>query len=142
MFCFEFKEIYALLDTFKLHLESAERTPDAFKEEDEEEVANLIKSIQDIIPKLEKYCVTAKKRDEKERQARKSEFSSEKPELSEETTNLDSDDDDIIPELEKLRLTAKRDEENEQQAQQSELSSNKLQLSEKTSNLDSDDDDD
>lgn len=143
LYRFEFKEIYALLDTFKLHLETAERTPDAFKEEDEEYVTNLIQSIHRIIPELEKYCIKAKKNDEKERQARNSEFSSVRPELSEETANLDSDDDDdddINPELEKHFVTTKNDNEKEQQARKTEFTPDRPDLSEKVSNLDSDDD--
>lgn len=73
-------------------METAERTPE-FKEEDEENVAKLIKAIHDIIPELEKFCVTAKEKDEKEREARKKEFLSDRPEFPEQTSDLDSDDD-------------------------------------------------
>lgn len=89
IFFIKSQEIYLFLDTIKLHLESAERTPEFFKEEDEEFVTNMIKSIHDIIPELEKYCIDAKQEDEKERQSRKSEFATDKPELPE--LNLDSD---------------------------------------------------
>ncbi|XP_055323516.1 uncharacterized protein LOC129578662 [Sitodiplosis mosellana] len=85
-------EIYAFLDTIKLHLETAERTVDAFQEADEEHVTNLIKSIHDLIPELKKFCISAKEADEKERQSRKSEFASDRPELPEDKWNLDSDD--------------------------------------------------
>ncbi|XP_031616663.1 uncharacterized protein LOC116336734 [Contarinia nasturtii] len=71
------EEIYAILDTLKLHLEIAERTPDFFKDEHEEQVTNFIESIHKIIPELEQYCVRKKNEDEEERLSRKSELSLE-----------------------------------------------------------------
>lgn len=72
----------------------AERTPDFFSPEDEELVAILIKAIDDIVPELQNFCVNVKEEDEKERQARKSEFSNDGPEFPED----ENEEDIVLPE--------------------------------------------
>lgn len=65
----------------------AERTPDFFSPEDEELVAILIKAINDIVPELQNFCINVKEDDEKEQQARKSEFSNDGPEFPNDDVN-------------------------------------------------------
>lgn len=74
-------------------METAERPPDIFEKAGEEHVTTLIQSIDKIIPELEKFCITAKEGEEKERTSRKSFFSSDKPELPVDEPNTDTDDD-------------------------------------------------
>lgn len=98
MFYYPLQEVYVFLDTIKLHLETADRSPEHFLDEHEQYVTKIIQSIIEIKPNLEAHCARKAKDDLENTEKRKTRFQEVTEADQEERDELNLDNIKLNPE--------------------------------------------